>query len=161
MEEVSKRESNGSNPKLIKLKSGFSTCDSRYQFELRNDRTGTIFYTEFYPECEEFFHEVNLVELSAKIAKEVREEINFRKEIDGLVEAEIENLRQEITVEKLEDFFWNEINQTLEDPFFRSFEDQDKWGAEFFCEKGNAEEFEEFLQLCVLTERNISEPMII
>lgn len=158
MEEVSKRESNGSNPKLIKLKGSFSTCDSRYQFELRSDGTGTIFYTEFYPESEEFFHEVNLAKLTAKIAKEVRDEINFRKEIDGLGEAEIENLRQEITAEKLEDFFWDEVNQTLEDPFFRSFEDQDEWGAEFFCENGNAEEFEEFLELCVLTERNISEP---
>ena len=65
MEDVRKRESNGSDPKLIKLKSGFSTCDSRYQFELRSDGTGTIFYTEFYPESEEFFHEVNLAKYSS------------------------------------------------------------------------------------------------
>lgn len=135
MEEVEKQESNGSNPKLIKLKSGFSTCDSRYQFELRSDGTGTIFYTEFYPESEEFFHELNLVELTAKVANEAQEQINFQREIERLEDSETENLRQEIIAEKLEDFFWNEINQTLEDPFFRSFDDQNEWGGRNFFAK--------------------------
>jgi hypothetical protein len=158
MEEVSKRESNGSNPNLIKLKSGFSTCDSRYQFELRSDGTGTIFYTEFSLESEEFFHELNLTELTAEIEERVQEQISFQREVDGLENSEIENICQETMAENLEEFFWHEINQTLEDPFFRSFDDQSEWGADFYCENGGAEEFEEFLELCVLTERHISEP---
>jgi hypothetical protein len=158
VEEDRKRESNGSNSKLIKFKSGFSTCDSRYQFELRSDGIGTIYYTEFSPESEEFFHEINLTELTVKIEKKVQEQINFQREIDGLEDSEIEKISQEIKGEKLEDFFWDEINQTLEDPFFRSFDEQDEWGVEFFCENGNSEEFEEFLELCVLTERDISAP---
>ncbi len=123
MEEISRRESDSSNPNVIKLKSGFSTCDSRYHFEIRSDGTGTIFYTEFYPESEEFIHEVNLTELTAKLEEKVQAQINFQREIDGLEDSEIENIIQEVMVEILEDFFWNEINHTLEDPFFRSFDD--------------------------------------
>jgi hypothetical protein len=61
----------------------------------------------------------------------------------------------EATTEKLEELFWEEINQTLEDPFFRSFYDDGEWGEEFGCERGTVDEFIEFLELCVLTERQI------
>lgn len=47
------------------------------------------------------------------------------------------------------------INQTLEDPFFRSFYDDGEWGEEFQTERGTVDEFIEFLELSVLTEREI------
>jgi hypothetical protein len=55
----------------------------------------------------------------------------------------------------LEEVFWEEINQTLEDPFFRSFYDDGEWGEEFQTECGTVDEFIKFLELCVLTEREI------
>ncbi len=72
--------------------------------------------------------------------------------------SEIENIRQEVASEMLEEVFWDEVNQTLEDPFFRSsfFSDED-WGEEFQTERGSTEEFVEFLRLSVLTEREIKD----
>lgn len=70
-------------------------------------------------------------------------------------------------VKKPEKPYANEIRQIrilsfclahLEDPFFRSLDDEDEWGAEFYCENGEMAEFEEFLELCVLTERKITDP---
>jgi hypothetical protein len=72
-----------------------------------------------------------------------------------LEDSEIESIREETASEMLEEFFWEEINQSLEDPFFRSFYDDSEWGEESSCERGTAAEFEAFLELCVLTEREI------
>lgn len=58
----------------------------------------------------------------------------------------------------LEEVFWEDISQMLEDPFFRSFYDDSEWGEEFCCERGTIDEFTEFLELCVLTEREIISP---
>lgn len=144
---------------LIVLKGGFSSGDNSYKFELRSDSTGEIFYSDFPTDSEEFCHEIKVGELAREIEETIKAEIAlpFRGE-QALEASEIESLRQETTSEMLEDVFWEEINQTLEDPFFRSsfFSDED-WGEEFRCERGTVDEFVEFLELCVLTEREIKE----
>ena len=151
-------ETDSSQSALIILKGGFSTCDTCYEFEIKSDGTGTIFYSVFQSESEEFAHEVDLKTLAEEIDEAIKCEIGLQSEAVDLDDSEIENIREEITAEKLEEFFWEEINQTLEDPFFRSFDDESEWGAEFYCEQGSTAEFEEFLELCVLTERGISDP---
>lgn len=151
IEDTEKSGENRKNSALIVLNGGFSTCDSRYKFEIKSDGTGTIFYTDFQSESEEFAHETNLEELIEEIEEAIKAESG------NLEDSEIENIRQDITSDKLEEFFWEAINQTLEDPFFRSFDDENEWGSEFSCENGSATELEEFLELCVLTEREINE----
>ena len=153
-----KNESNGdeeSAAALIVLKGGFSTSDQSYKFEVKSDGTGKIFYSEDgYSDDEEFSHEVDLAELKAEIETLFAEEIELRK-ADGLPAdvSDLESARVEIASERLEEFFWEEINSTLEDPFFRSTYDDSEWGEEFNCENGTTKEFEEFLKLCVMTER--------
>ncbi|HRH45204.1 MAG TPA: hypothetical protein PKY82_26435, partial [Pyrinomonadaceae bacterium] len=138
-----------SEPSLIKLTGGFSTLETRYKLEISSNGTGTIIYSDDDCESEEFVHETDLKSLVNEIEEAVNTEV-IERSVSGKIEnSEIENIRKEITAEKLEDFFWNEINQTLEDPFFRSFDDESEWGAEFYCENGDTNEFEEFLELCV------------
>lgn len=143
-----------SDADLIVLKSGFSTGDHRYKFEIKSDGTGKIFYSEYDSDEEDFAHEANLPELQSEIENLFQTEIELRKG-ENLAEtvAEIEAVRDEIAAETLEEFFWEEINPTLEDPFFRSTYDDEGWGNEFHCENGTTSEFEEFLRLCVMTER--------
>ena len=143
---------------LVVLKGGFSTDDHRYDFELNSDGAGTIFYSDFVEDSEEFLHEINVEALSEEIEKAVKAEINLQSEQNDLEDSDTENIREDTTSEMLEEFFWEEINQTLEDPFFRSSYDDSEWGEEFACENGTIQEFEEFLELCVLTEREISSP---
>lgn len=140
------------------LKGSFSTEDNSYRFELKADETGTIFYSEHPTDREEFSHGINIEALSREIERTVKAEIDSQSEQNSLDNSEIEEIRQDILNERLEEVFWEEINQTLEDPFFRSFYDDDEWGEEFACERGTAAEFEEFLELCVLTEREITSP---
>lgn len=160
---VPKFQTNGS-PTITKqsdsiiLKGGFSTCEARYQFEIKSDGTGTIFYAEYGLDTEDFWHESDLAALKIEIEESVNSQIELQSESDILEDSELENIRWEIKAEKLEEFFWEEINHTLEDPFFRSFDDESEWGSEFYCENGSAAEMEEFLELCVLTEREIKEP---
>ena len=144
---------------LSVLKGGFSTSDQRYNFEIKSDGTGKIFYSEHYlDESEEFCHEADLAELKAEIEKLFAEEIESRKAEDLSMDvADLQAARDEIAAERLEEFFWEEINSTLEDPFFRSTYDDDEWGEELHCANGATEEFEEFLRLCVMTERAASE----
>lgn len=146
-----------SDADLIVLKSGFSTGDHRYKFEIKSDGTGKIFYSDYEPDEEDFTHEANLPELQSEIENLFQTEIELQKG-ENLAEtvAEIEAVRDEIAAETLEEFFWEEINPTLEDPFFRSIYDDAEWGEEFHCENGATREFEEFLELCVLTERETS-----
>lgn len=143
---------------LIVLKAGFSTSDQSYKFEIKSDGTGKIFYSEYYlNESEEFRHEADLRELEQEIETLFAEEVKLRKAENLSAEvSDIENARDQIASERLEEFFWEEINPTLEDPFFRSTYDDDGWGEEFHCENGTTKEFEEFLQLCVMTERAAS-----
>ena len=143
---------------LIILKGEFSTCDARYKFEIESDGTGKIFYSEYGLESEEFWHKSDLAALKTEIEEAVNSQIELQVETEKIEDSEIENIRREIMMERLEEFFWEEINQTLEDPFFRSFDDENEWGSEFSCENGSAAELEEFLELCVLTEREINEP---
>lgn len=153
-----KVESKGKNDAdLIVLKGGFSTGDHRYKFEIKSDGTGKIFYSEYDSDKEEFAHEANLPEIQSEIENLFKSEIQLRKS-ENLAEtvAEIEAVRDEIASETLEEFFWEEINPTLEDPFFRSTYDDSEWGEEFHCENGTTKEFEEFFELCVLTERKTS-----
>ena len=113
---------------LIILTGGFSTFDERYKFEIKSDSTGTIFYPDFGLDSEDFWHESDLAPLKQEIAEAVKSQIELQSEPVGLQDSEIENLRCEITADKLEEFFWEEINLTLEDPFFRSFDDESEWG---------------------------------
>jgi len=140
---------------LIVLKGGFSSGDSSYQFELKSDGTGEIFYSDFANDSEEFAHEAKVEKLATEIEETIREQIALQAQENALDDAEIESIREEILSEMLEEVFWGEINQTLEDPFFRSFYDDGEWGEEFQTERGTVDEFIEFLELCVLTEREI------
>ena len=140
---------------FIVLKGRFSTSDQSYKFEIKSDGTGKIFYSEYYlDESEEFWHEADLAELKAEIETLFQSEIELRKSDGELADvSDLENARDEIAGERLEEFFWEEINPTLEDPFFRSGFDDGEWGEEFHCENGTTKEFEEFLELCVMSER--------
>ena len=140
---------------LIVLKGDFSSGDSSYKFELKSDGTGEIFYSDFANDAEEFAHEVKVEKLVAEIGEAIREQIALQSQENALDDLEIESIREEIFSEMLEEVFWEEINQTLEDPFFRSFYDDSEWGEEFQTQRGTVDEFIEFLELCVLTEREI------
>ena len=153
--EIASGESRSNETGLIVLKSGFSTGDHRYHFKIRSDGTGEIFYSEFGDDSEEFAHEVKVEKLAGEIEEAIREQIVLQSEQNAPEDSEIESIREETTSEMLEEVFWEEINQTLEDPFFRSVYDDGEWGEEFQCESGTVDEFIEFLELCVLTEREI------
>lgn len=155
--EIVETETQFEQSKLIVLKGGFSTGDCTYRFELNSDGTGRIIYSDCFDEIEEFFHEVEVKKLAGKIEESVESEVALQSEINVLDASEIENIRRETITEMLEEVFWEELNQRLEDPFFRSFEDENKWGEEFCCERGTTEEFIEFLKLSVLTEREIKD----
>lgn len=153
--EVEENEKLDDKTNLIVLKGGFSSGDSSYKFELKSDGTGVIFCSDFPTDSEEFAHEVKVEKLVREIEEAIVEEIALQYGQNALEAPEIENIRQETFSERLEEVFWEEINQTLEDPFFRSFYDDGEWGEEFGCERGTVDEFIEFLELCVLTERGI------
>ena len=156
--EIVNGESCSNEAGLIVLKSGFSTSDHRHTFEIRSDGTGEIFYTDFEDDSEEFTHEIKIENLAADIEKAIREQIALQQEANTLEDGENETIRDEISGERLEEVFWEEINPTLEDPFFRSFYDDGDWGEEFQTERGTVDELLEFLKLCALTEREISSP---
>ncbi|MGI8543049.1 MAG: hypothetical protein ACR2MD_06160 [Aridibacter sp.] len=153
---IGKKQNDKTN--LIVLKGGFSTEDNSYKFELNSNGTGKIFYSDFLEDSEDFLHEADVKALAEEIEKSVKAEISSRSEQNMLEDSEIESIREETVSEMLEEFFWEEINQTLEDPFFRSFYNDSDWGEDLTCELGTAAEFEEFLELCVLTEREITSP---
>ncbi len=140
---------------LIVLKGDFSSGNGSYKFELKSDFRGEIFYSDFANDSEEFAHEVKVEKLVAEIEEAIREQIALQSQENAVDDAEIESIREENFTEMLEEVFWEEINQTLEDPFFRSFYDDGEWGEEFQTERGMVDEFIEFLELCVLTEREI------
>lgn len=156
--EVSPSEGQSKKAELIVLKSGFSTSDHRHTFELRSDGTGEIFYSDFEDDSEEFAHEINVENLTADIEQAIREQIALQREENALEDGETEIIREEISGERLEEVFWEQINPTLEDPFFRSLYDDGDWGEEFQTEKGTVDDLLEFLKLCALTEREIPEP---
>ena len=145
-------------PGLIILSGGFSTCDARYKFEIKSDGTGRIVYSNYGLDSEDFSHESDLVVLREEIEQSIKAQFEISGESAEPEDSEIENVWREITADKLEEFFWEEINPILENPFFRSFDDDGEWGSEFSCENGSAAEMEEFLKLCVFTEREIVEP---
>lgn len=145
------------NSDLIILKGGFSTSDYSYKFELKSDGTGKIISSDFPEDCEEFAHEIEVEKLAAEIEEAIRERISLQSDQNPLDALEIESLRNEISREILEGIFWEEINQTLEDPFFRSLYDDGDWGEEFQTGRGTTRELLEFLGLCVLTEREIGD----
>jgi len=153
--ETGESEKQDDKTNLIVLDGSFSSGDSSYKFELKSDGTGVIFYSDAPTDSEEFAHEVKVEELAREIEETVQEEIALQLGQNALEESEIESIRDETSSEMLEEVFWEEINQTLEDPFFRSFYDDGEWGEEFGCERGTVDEFIEFLELCVLTEREI------
>ena len=135
---------------VVILKGSFSSCDSTYKFEIKSDGSGIIFCPDSFSD-EEFTHEIEVEILADEIRESVNSELGNQTET-----SEFNNIANEITAEKLEEVFWEEINQTLEDPFFRSFDDESEWGEAFRCEYGDESEFEQFLELCVLTEKQIS-----
>ncbi len=119
------------------------------------NKTGEIFYSDFDDEREEFAHEVKVEKLAAEIEEAIAEQIVLQSEQNALDASEMRRIREETAADMLEEVFWEEINQTLEDPFFRSFYDDGEWGEEFQTECGTVDDFIEFLELCVLTEREI------
>jgi len=119
--EIVETETQFEQSKLIVLKGGFSTGDCTYRFELNSDGTGRIIYSDCFDEIEEFFHETEVKKLARKIEEAVAGEVASHSEIDALGVSEIENVRCETVAEILEEVFWEEINQRLEDPFFLSF----------------------------------------
>lgn len=153
--EVATSEKPNDRTNLVVLDGVFSAGDNSYKFELKSDGTGDIFYSDSPTDSEEFAHEVKVETLSQEIEEAIRKEIALQSQQNALDVSEIQSIREEITAEKLEEIFWEEINQTLEDPFFRSFYDDGEWGEEFQTERGTAQEFVEFLELCVLTEREV------
>lgn len=134
---------------VFSLKGSFSSCDNTYKFEIKNDGSGMIFCPESFSD-EEFTHEIEV----EKLADEIREAVNLELNNQSQT-SKFSNIAEEIAAEKLEEFFWEEINQTLEDPFFRSLDDESEWGEAISCEYGDEGEFEKFLELCVLTEKQI------
>lgn len=140
---------------MILLKGVFSSGANSYNFELKSNGTGEIIYSDCFSDTEEFGHAVDVENLAREIEEAVAGEISSRSLNAALDEAEILAIRGEITAERLDEVFWEEINGRLEDPFFRSFYDGDGWGEEFQTTRGTPQEFIEFLKLCVLTERKI------
>ncbi|MEJ7860464.1 MAG: hypothetical protein WKF90_02390 [Pyrinomonadaceae bacterium] len=155
---ICQSEEQAKKAELIVLKGGFSTSDHSYKFEIKADGTGEIFYSDFGDDSEEFAHEIKVEELALKIEKAIREQIALQSEENALEDGETENIHAEISHEMLEEVFWEEINPTLEDPFFRSFYDDGDWGEEFQTTRGTVDELLEFLKLCALTERQILSP---
>ena len=153
--EIVNGESLSNEAGLIVLKSGFSTSDLRYNFEIRSDGTGEIFYSDFDDDSEEFAHEVKVEKLTAEIEEAIAEQVVLQSGQNALDVSEMRRIREETAAEMLGEVFWEEINQTLEDPFFRSVYDDGEWGEEFQTTRGTVDEFVEFLELCVLTEREI------
>jgi len=141
----------------IILKGRFSSSESVYQLHLKSDGTGRILYSEFPEDFEEFDHEIEVEKLALEIEEVIQTQIILQSGQAALADSEVEEIRRDTTCEMLEEVFWEQINQTLEDPFFRSFYDDD-WGEEFRCERGTVEELTDFLRLCVLTERTIEDP---
>jgi hypothetical protein len=139
----------------IVLQGSFSTGDYTYKFELSGDGTGKIIYPDCPTEHDKFFLEVNVENLAREIEVAIGKEFALKSQTLSLDDLKIQSIRQEVGSEMLEEVFWEEINQRLEDPFFRSAYDDSEWGEEFRCERGTTEEFIEFLKLCVLTEREI------
>lgn len=156
--ELVKNEIEGNLLNITVLKGGFSTGDYSYKFEIKANGTGAIFYDDSFSDGNEFSHEVNLETLIEEIEAAIKSEIEFQSNDSSLDDAEIQSIREEITSEKLEEVFWEEINPKLEDPFFRSYFDDEEWDEEFRCQNGTVAEFEAFLKLCVLTEREIHSP---
>lgn len=139
---------------FITLKGSFSSCDNTYKFEIKSDGSGIIFCPESYSD-EEFTHEIEVEKLANEIKEAVNSELRHLAETIVTESSEFNNTFDELVTEKLEKIFWEEINQTLEDPFFRSLDDESEWGEAVRCEFGDEGEFEEFLELCVLTEKHI------
>lgn len=150
-------ENPADNSDLIILKGGFSTSDHSYNFELRSDGTGEIISSDFPEDREEFAHEIKVEKLAAEIEEAVREQISLQSAQNPMDASDIKEVSEEISREMLEGVFWEEINQTLEDPFFRSYYSDGDWGEEFQTGQGTVEELLEFLELCVLTEREIGD----
>jgi hypothetical protein len=150
-------ENPANNSDLIILKGGFSTSDHSYKFELRSDGTGEIVSSDFPEDREEFAHEIKLEKLAAEIEETVREQISLQSAQNPMDASDIKEVSEEISREMLEGVFWEEINQTLEDPFFRLYYSDGDWGEEFQTGQGTVEELLEFLELCVLTEREIGD----
>jgi hypothetical protein len=109
-------------------------------------------------DSEEFAHEIKVENLAADIEKAILEQIALQQEENQLEDGEIETIREEISGEMLEEVFWEQINPTLEDPFFRFFYDDGDWGEEFQTTRGTVDELLEFLKLCALTEREVPSP---
>lgn len=155
-EAVAERMDGSQNSSPITLKGSFSSGEGCYKLHLESDGTGRIFYSDFPEDSEEFEHQIEVEKLASEIEDAVQKQIVLQSGQAALELSEIEEIRRDTASEMLEEVFWEQINQTLEDPFFRSFYDDD-WGEEFRCERGTMEELTDFLKLCVLTERTIKD----
>ena len=147
-----------SQANLITLNGSFSSGDNSYRLELKSNGTGFIIYSDFPDDNEEFDHQIDLEKLAQEIEEAVKRQTDLQSEQSALNLTEIEEIRRETGSELIEEVFWEQINQTLEDPFFRSsFFSDENLGEEFQTERGSTEEFIEFLKLSILTEREIKD----
>lgn len=78
-----------------------------------------IIYSDFIGDAEEFDHDVNVENLAREIEEAVEEEIALQAQQNALDDSEIQCIRLELTAERLEEVFREEINQTLEDGSFK------------------------------------------
>lgn len=139
---------------LITLKGKFSSCDNTYKFEIKSNGSGIIYCPDSFSD-EEFTHEIEVEKLADEIKEAVNFELKNQAETVVIDSSEFNIVADDIAAEKLEELFWEDINQTLEDPFFRSLDDESEWGEAVRCEFGDEGEFKEFLELCALTEKHI------
>ena len=111
--QVSEVQNGGNQLDLITLKGSFSTCDNSYKFEIGSNGNGKIYYPDSFSDTEEFTHEVEVNKLFGEIRKAIKSEIKLRSETGKIESSELENIAREITSERLEEVFWEEINQRL------------------------------------------------
>lgn len=121
---------------VVSLRGSFSSCDNTYKFEIKSNGTGIILCPELLSD-EEFTHEIEVEKLALEIREAVNSELKQQSETGVIESSEFNNIADEITTGRLEKLFWEEINQTLEDPFFRSLYDESEWGEEARCEYGD------------------------
>ncbi len=103
--EIASDENQTNETNSIVLRSGFSTSDHRYNFEIKSDGTGEIFYSDFANDSEEFEHEVKVEKLAAEIEEAIREQIALQSQENAFDDAEIESISEEIFSEMLEEGF--------------------------------------------------------
>jgi hypothetical protein len=123
---------------------------------LKSNGTGVIFYSDLPNDSEELDHEIKVEELVREIEEAIFEETALQSPDAALDDAELESIREEITTEKLgRNFFRRKSTGRSKTRFSAPFTTTANGGQEFQTTRGTVDEFTEFLELCVMTEREI------